>query len=151
MKFEDVYTSDSEVEGINEAPLVKERSKLKVEDLSRTSAESDAEQEDMQVNTNFNWDNLKLGVFVVVRLKSVSTKKETFRKFVGVIQDDPDNDGDIKVMFMRPNLNDLSRFFPNEKDISYVTFEEIVCVLLQPEVEKRGSRIYHQFKKPVVL
>lgn len=62
---------------------------------------------------------------------------------------DVEEDGEVKVMFLRVVDENAKRFRLDEKDISYVDYTNIIQKLPTPEVIKKGHRSYYQFQKSV--
>ena len=50
-----------------------------------------------------------------------------------------DEDGDVKVTFLRCQCNSAKIFKIEQKDVSYVAYEQIVKILPTPQLQKKGS------------
>lgn len=70
------------------------------------------------------------GCFAIVKVYSSDGK---FKKFVGLLQNGPDDDGDFKVKFMKRSNKIKNGFvFPEIEDLASAKKEEIVFILPKP-------------------
>ncbi|CAH1154504.1 unnamed protein product [Phaedon cochleariae] len=90
--------------------------------------------------------NIKNGTFLLVQLK---TKKVSYR-YVAVAQNEIEEDGEVRVMFLKVcELNSKQVFKPNERDISYVTFDDILNVLPTPSMIFHDNKLFYEFNMGV--
>lgn len=54
-------------------------------------------------------------------------------------------------MFFKQYGQDLSLFYPDETDISYISADQIFGTLPTPEVLSKGQRVVYKFSAPVTL
>lgn len=60
-----------------------------------------------------------------------------------------EEDGEIKVMFLRSTDDSGKNFQVKENDISYIRFDEVLGILKNPSLKMKGNRIFYQFDVPV--
>lgn len=126
---------------------------------STESSESDCEQtveDNPQVPTyKITRSDVKSGVFVLVEVccvRPAGNKKPKLQKkftYVGVCQDEVDDEGDVKIMFLKSTSQDGKTFKDSGEDISFVKFEQITCKLPVPDLKPQGNRLYYQFSGSV--
>lgn len=88
---------------------------------------------------------ISTGSFLLIQIAS-SKKKATQYRYVGVAQSEVDeDDGELKVMFLKAIDNGANKFRIDEEDISYVAVEQVLAVLRTPVLKSHGDRFYYQF------
>lgn len=86
-------------------------------------------------------NNISAGTFVLVKMKS---DKSEYR-YVGVCQNRVDEEGEVKIMFMRVGDESCKTFKMDEDDVSYVQYEDIICILGSPTIKMKGVRLFYTF------
>lgn len=127
------------------------KKKLKVSDVySDDSSDEDSPKEDVLPLTakSFELDSIVEGTFLIV---SFSLGKRSLKNFVAVAQSEIDSEREVNVMFFKQYGQDLSLFYPDETDISYISADQIVGTLPTPEVLSKGQRVVYKFSAPVTL
>lgn len=106
--------------------------------------------DDEQPCSSYDKENSKIAVgeFLLVNVYADSAKKKTYT-YVCKTLTDVEEDGEIKVMFLRVVDKNATRFRLDENDICYVDCEDVIQRLPNPEVVKRGHRVYYQFRNSV--
>ncbi|CAH0550451.1 unnamed protein product [Brassicogethes aeneus] len=90
--------------------------------------------------------NIRTGTYLLVQLK---TKKICYR-YVAVAQNDIEEDGEVRVMYLRVcKLNKKQVFKIDENDISYVRYEDITSILPSPIIISHKCIQYYQFEKDI--
>lgn len=92
-------------------------------------------------------DAIKHGTFVLVEFGE-TTKKRCSNKYryAAICLSNVEEDGDVKVMCMK-GVGDSGRLFKvDDKDISYVQFDQILQVLPEPDVKRVRNTIFYEFK-----
>lgn len=108
--------------------------------------------DDEQPCTSYGKENSKIenGDYLLVNVNvDVSKAKVNTYKYVCKAISDVEDDGEIKVMFMRVVDKCAKRFRLDEKDVSYVDCQDVIERLSNPEIVKRGHRIYYDFKTSI--
>lgn len=124
--YNDVYSDD---ESISE-PDVNERSPESIENFA------------------FSAKDIINKTHILVELKDESNKKhKTIFKYAAVTTDDMDEDGDVNVCFFRVVDNKEAQLFRlDSKDRSSINFNEIKCILKEPDIVRRGRRVFYRFR-----
>ncbi|KAG6443763.1 uncharacterized protein LOC115456138 [Manduca sexta] len=79
-------------------------------------------------------------------LVNVPTENENFKyRYVAVADTSVDEDGEIKVTFLRCQQNSTKMFKMQQHDVSYVTYEQVVKILPTPKLQIKGSRSFYYF------
>lgn len=124
LKVSDVYTSDDDSNGgSNEKWLLKPKS--------------------------YEYEDLNQGVFIVVSI--FTDKKAASKNFLSMIQGQVLPEREVEVMFFKIYNSDPSMFYPDENDVSYISCDEIVGILPNPNIVQKGNRIFYKFEGPVQL
>ncbi|CAH0558950.1 unnamed protein product [Brassicogethes aeneus] len=90
--------------------------------------------------------NIRTGTYLLVQLK---TKKICYR-YVAVAQNDIEEDGEVRVMYLRVcKLNKKQVFKIDENDMSYVRYEDITSILPSPIIISHKCIQYYQFEKDI--
>lgn len=113
------------------------------DDLISESVKS-AQEEDvcLQIPSVYG---VKKGTFVLVEFVSGSRKRTKYR-YVGLCKSELDEDGDVRIMYLK-NCGEKNTLFKlNESDISDVNFDQIVAILPDPMLRMNGKRAYYKFK-----
>lgn len=88
---------------------------------------------------------VKQGTFVLVEFVSGSKQKIKY-KYVGLCKSELDEDGDVRIMYLK-NCGERNTLFKlNESDVSDVTFDQIVAILPDPMLRLKGKRAFYKFK-----
>lgn len=85
------------------------------------------------------------GTFLLIQ---VLGKSITYR-YVCIAQTRVDEDGYIKVMFLRSNDSTSANFRIKENDISYIQKEAVIKILENANIKLKGGRIYYNFNHPI--
>ena len=95
-----------------------------------------------------NIKNITTGAYLLIQI--VGGKKNSFKyKYIGTPQSDVEEDGDIKVMFLR-SIDGIGRNFQvKENDVSCIKFDEVLGILKNPSLKMKGNRIFYQFDTPI--
>lgn len=125
----------------------KQAPRKSVYDVIYTSSEEDDDDPLMIPRTSR--DNIKLGTYLLINLKS-EQKKSGSHQFVAVCQSKIIND-EFEVMFLKNCGNNKALFCANENDVSFVNLSEVVDVLPDPTIVVKGDRIFHKFETPVSI
>lgn len=89
-------------------------------------------------------NNLLPGVGDFLLVKVHSTKGKSYDKYACIAETDIDEDGEIRVTFLKYVKNG-KLFVLNEKDKSYVAFEDIIKKLPTPDIEHKRGTDYYKF------
>lgn len=82
-----------------------------------------------------------VGDFSLVKVYSTKGKCHTY---ACIAETDIDEDGEVRVTFLKCVKNG-KHFVLNEKDKSYVAFEDIVKTLPTPDIEHKRGTVYYKF------
>lgn len=132
-----------------ESTITKKKIVLKVSDVY-SSEEEHFVEEYVKFKENFEYEDLKLGEFIVVEFE-VEGKKKTTKDYVAVILAQNLDERELNVMFLKRYNNDDKLFFPDENDESYIDVDHIKGVLPQPEIVFKGDRLHYKFPGAVSL
>ena len=83
--------------------------------------------------------------FQIVGGKNNSSKY----KYIGIAQSDVEEDGAIKVMFLKSIDDSGINFQVKENDVSYIKFDEVLGILKNPSLKMKGNRVFYQFDTPI--
>ncbi|CAF4937685.1 unnamed protein product [Pieris macdunnoughi] len=101
------------------------------------------------INTIDNADTamtVKNGDFVLVEY-NINNKKY---RYAGVCSSDFDEEeGEIRVTFLKISNEDATFFRINDNDVSDVKWEQILTILPVPNIRMKGNRVFYKFPKPV--
>lgn len=90
--------------------------------------------------------SVKNGDFVLVEYQ-INNKKY---RYAGVCSSDFDEEeGDIRVTFLKVSNEDGTLFKINDNDMSDVKWEQILTILPVPNILMKGNRVLYKFPKPV--
>lgn len=90
--------------------------------------------------------SVKNGDFVLVEYQ-INNKKY---RYAGVCSSDFDEEeGDIRVTFLKISNEDGTLFKINDNDMSDVKWEQILTKLPVPNIFMKGNRVLYKFPKPV--
>ncbi|KAJ2937178.1 hypothetical protein O0L34_g19289 [Tuta absoluta] len=135
------------------------------ENVNKDNRAKSNKENDLQTTDNFNTDchNLVLGPstsyvdgqkvlsagdFLHVYVHTSTTKNKIY-SYVCKALTDVEEDSDLKVMFLRVVTKDAKRFRLDEKDICYISYDDVIKILPAPAVIKRGHRTYYEFKTAI--
>lgn len=83
-------------------------------------------------------------------LINVPTQKQgVFYRYVGVSQTYVEDDGEVKITFLKSVRNSAKVFKLDPKDISYIAYEQIKEIVPVPTIKKEKCRQYYYFKSDV--
>lgn len=90
--------------------------------------------------------SIKPGTYVLVKFTSPNKKHPTTYVYAAICQSPVEEDDEVKVMCMNVVGNSNGRIFkPNERDISYISYDQISAVLPPPILKHCGHRIVYEF------
>lgn len=92
---------------------------------------------------NFHPNMIRPKTFLLINVPT-ENKKNNYR-YVAVADTSIDEDGDIKVTFLRCQHNSAKIFKIEHNDVSYISYEQIVKILPTPKLQKKGSRSFYYF------
>lgn len=92
--------------------------------------------------------DLKRGKFVVALFKG-GKRLTTDYRYVCVVDELNEEDGEYKVVALKCMDKKQTDFILIETDISYVRFEDIIGIAPDPLIFMRGERIYYKFPKAI--
>lgn len=93
-------------------------------------------------------NKMREGVHVLVEFVGGSKKKKRNTHMLQ-IQNQMDEEGEIKIMCLKANDDKRTVYKIDENDISYVKFEQIKKILPQPKLTMRGNRIFYHYPFPL--
>lgn len=85
------------------------------------------------------------GTFLLVEFVKTSKKQISKYRYVATAQSGVEEDGEVKVMCMRTVGNTGKLFKADDKDISYLQFEQVLSVLPTPRVKNVRNSIFYEF------
>ncbi|CAH2100823.1 unnamed protein product [Euphydryas editha] len=113
--------------------------KLRFSEVYSDSDEKSQEPNEVSVK------NIKPGVFILVKIIAEG-KKKTEYKYAAICQSTvSDDEGEVRVMFLKMIDKNAKSFISNETDVSDVPFENIITILPNPTLQNRGIRTYYNF------
>lgn len=92
--------------------------------------------------------DLKEGSFVISEL-SGGKRNSTKYTYLCIVQEIEIESDLIKVMGLKSVDQNKKEFVSNEKDISYISFDQILGIVTTPQLTVRGERLRYMFAKPV--
>lgn len=105
---------------------------------------SDSEVESQEHN-EVSVKHMKPGVFILVKIVAEG-KNKTEYKYASICQSTVSEDeGEVRVMFLKMIDKNAKSFISNEKDVLDVPIENIITILPDPILQNRGIRIYYNF------
>ena len=93
-------------------------------------------------------DKIIKGTYILVEFVS-EKKRKTKYYYIAVAQDDLEDDGEVKVMFLKACDNTLTIFKLDDNDVAYISFEQIQKILPMPTVIQKGDRLFYKFPYPI--
>lgn len=102
-------------------------------------------EEELPCGSHNSNSKIGCGDFLLVKLYTDASRKKSYIYACKTLSD-IEEDGEVKVMFLRVVDEKAKRFRLDDKDISYVDFEDIIQKLPVPNVIKQGHRSYYQFE-----
>lgn len=96
---------------------------------------------------NFHPNMIRPKTFLLVNVPTENKKNEY--RYVAVADTSVDEDGEIKVTFLRCQRNSAKIFKLEQNDIAYVPCEQVVQILPTPRLQKKGSRSYYCFDEKI--
>lgn len=99
---------------------------------------------DQPILQPYSEEKIKEGTHILVQIMGGHRNKSQFR-YVAVCMGQLDNNYEVKVMFYKAAAEENSLFTINEDDSSYISENQILGVLPQPEIKMKGKRIYYKF------
>lgn len=128
-------------------PTCQKKKILKVSDVY--SSEEEDTQEKVSLKTNFEFEDLNPGTFVIITFETEG-KKSLLKDYVAVIQNVENIcEREVIVTFMKKYNKDSSTFVMDEDDESYVSIDQIRGLLPTPEMIFKGDRLLQKFEGPV--
>lgn len=92
--------------------------------------------------------DIKTGMYLLLSFEN-SNKKKNYYRYVCIAQSEVNEDNELTVMGMKLLEDDGKTFKIVESDLSYVSTDQIISILPEPEVILRGDRVYFKFKNAV--
>lgn len=92
---------------------------------------------------NFHPNMIRPKTFLLVNVPT-ENKINKYR-YVAVADTSVDEDGEIKVTFLRCQRNSARIFKTEQNDVAYVPCEQVIKILPTPKLQKKGSRSYYCF------
>ncbi|CAG9818887.1 unnamed protein product [Phaedon cochleariae] len=88
---------------------------------------------------------IQTGSFVLVEIENEKRRMNSAIKYnyVGVCQTEIEEDGEVKVLFLKICDQHNQLFKMDDNDISHVTSEQILSVLPEPKLILKGDRVYY--------
>lgn len=140
---------------LNSTPVLQEkcynfRDKNKCSFYNQVYGSSDSDNEDEDHLPEMSSDQqqppkleeIKHGTYVLVQFKG---PRKTNYRYVAVCQSDVEDDGDVKIMCLKLSGESGNRFRVDEKDVSYVNFDQILYILPTPSLVMQGNRVTYNF------
>lgn len=98
-----------------------------------------------------NKKNIKAGTYVLVSMSNQNKKDHTNYKYIGVCQGELDEE-EVLVTFLKivsKKQDDPQLFKLDDADKSYITEEQIIDILPEPNLILKGNRIFYTFKDTI--
>ncbi|KAK9875398.1 hypothetical protein WA026_007792 [Henosepilachna vigintioctopunctata] len=92
---------------------------------------------------NFHPNMIHPRTFLLVNVPTENKKNEY--RYVAVAGTSVDEDGEIKVGFLRCQRNSAKMFKLEQNDVAYVPCVQVIKILPNPKLQKIGSRGYYCF------
>lgn len=86
------------------------------------------------------------GDYLLVKLCS---RKKTYKYVAICLCEVDEEEGEIKVTFLKVCSKDGTIFKVNDNDVSYIRLEDIITLLPIPTIMLKGDRCFYTFSKPV--
>lgn len=101
-------------------------------------------QESIDETQEITPDKIIKGTYLLVEYL-VGKRKKMKYCYIAVAQDNLEDDGEVRVMFLK--LYDDSRMLYkiDDKDIAYINYDQIKKILPGPEMVQRGNRLFYKF------
>ncbi|KAF8777467.1 hypothetical protein HNY73_014324 [Argiope bruennichi] len=126
--LEKIYSSDSGSDSIDEPD---------------TGESEEIFSEEVSVNKMYE------GVYILVEFTGETRRKIKYT-YAAIIQNKMDEDGEIQIMCLKAKDSKRKIFQVDEKDVSYVNFEQVLAILPQPRLIMKGNRIFMSFLLPSI-
>lgn len=131
---------DSNESSDEDQPLVTYKNKDSSNPTSVTSTSFETHLDDIHPR------NIEDSIHVLVKVKSERNIQYTY---AGVAKTNVDEEGDVLVMFLK-TVDDSGRLFKLvENDLSDVPYEDLIKILPNPKVVKKGRRSLFEFDEPL--
>lgn len=88
------------------------------------------------------------GTFLLI---DVPTQKNNKYRYAAMADTTVEEDGEVKVTFLKSQGPDAKTFAVNHKDVSYVSYEQIVKILPKPRLKIKGTSRYYCFTDDVEI
>ncbi len=92
--------------------------------------------------------DIRPGTYVVVKCDG-NIDDRTMYRTAAVCRGEVEEDGEVQVVVLRLDADDGINFPMAESDVSYVEFDDILCILPVPHVLLRRNRVLYNFPRPI--
>lgn len=90
------------------------------------------------------WDDIQTDSFILVKYTTLN-RNATQYKYVCIVKQKDDDDGEIAVTGLRSEDRTCSDFYINEIVTSYITIDMVEAILPQPKIKFVGRKIIYSF------
>lgn len=87
------------------------------------------------------------GTFLLINVPF--KKNNVMYRYVAIADTTVDEDGEVKVTFLRCLRNAANMFRIDGKDVSYIAYEQIIKILPKPQLQKKSNRDYYYFEENI--
>lgn len=95
-----------------------------------------------------HYNKIMPGTFLLINVPT--KRKNMFYRYVGIAETCVDEEGEIKVTFLKSIRNNARDFKVDYKDISYVTYEQVLKIIPKPESTKgANNNPYYHFNNDI--
>lgn len=143
------YLASSNKEDISFTNLQEARYKSIYKSVYGSSDDSDNENNSAEPlpSVSGQSNNLpKIGDYLLVKVHSA--KGKLYHTYACIAQSDIEDDGEIKVTFLKC-VKGGKLFVLDEKDVSYVAYDDIIQKLPNPEVQRKRGVDYFKFSTDI--
>ena len=94
--------------------------------------------------TQMEESNIKIittGAYLLIQIIGDKNNSSKY-KYIGIAQGDVEEDGDIKVMFLRWIDDSGINFQVKENDVSYIKFDEVLGILKNPSLKWKVTEYF---------
>lgn len=138
--YHEVYSSSSSSE--DEDLMTVRRKIVQERDMGAGTSYGDDFKENIHPN------KIIPGTFLLIKVPT--KRKNVFYRYVGIAGTCVDNEGDIKVTFLKSVRNNAKDFKVDNKDISYVSYEQVLKIMPMPQLIKEANHnLYYHFDNDI--
>lgn len=95
-------------------------------------------------NIEVTADEIFKGTFLLVEILTEKKKKAKYF-YIAVTQDELEDDGEVRVMFLKAYDDTTTMYKADDTDIAYVHFDQIKEILPMPTIVLKGDKVFHKF------